>query len=291
MPELSLATEPVACALCGGTSDALLCWNDALQIVRCRACGIVYVNPQPTESALKQHYSAPNLIEQDGWSSYFQHQPEQIRALWQRRFADVRLWKDGPGTRLLDVGCGYGDFLCEAQRAGWRACGFEFSPAVAKVAREKYGLSVEVGEIFEIGAAENSFDVVTMWHVLEHMRNPLAVLRRVHGFLAPGGVLVIEVPNLNFLVRKSYRYPLSVTLHLYHFSPATLSALVGKAGFQVRACRPGHTGYLYPSQAKVYAKKCIYGVTRMADRLLGVNVGDAIRLYAAKASKDDGASA
>jgi hypothetical protein len=73
---------------------------------------------------------------------------------------------------------------------------------------------------------------------------------------------------------------MSRTLHLYHFSPATLAALVERAGFRVLECRPGHTGYLYKSRAKVLAKKSLYAFNRVAHRLCGLNFGDSIRLYA-----------
>lgn len=118
--------------------------------------------------------------------------------------------------------------------------------------------------------------------MLEHLREPHAALARVAELLAPGGLLALEVPNLNFPARKSWRYPMSRTLHLFHFSPDTLSALVERAGLRVLECRPGHTGYLYPSRAKVLAKKTLYVVAGAAHRLLGVNVGDSIRLYARK---------
>ena len=282
MPELTLATQAVACALCGAENHRPVCWNDSLRIVQCTGCGMVFVNPQPTQSALLEYYAAQDLMEQDGWSSYFRHRPEQIHELWQRRFADMQRWKNGPGVRLLDVGSGCGDFLHQALQAGWEVRGFEFSPAVAEVSRRKYGIAVEVSVIFDLRDHDNSFDAVAMWHVLEHMRDPLGALRRCRELLAPGGLLALEVPNLNFLARKSYRYPLSLNLHLYHFSPATLSGIVRKAGFEVLECRRGHTGYLYRSKAKIYAKKCLYGISQQAEKLLGINMSDSIRLYAAK---------
>ncbi len=282
MPELNLSTQWVACALCDRNDAKPVCINDALQIVKCAHCGMVFVNPQPTENALQNYYSAQNLMQQESWSSYFEHQPKQIADLWSRRFRDIRRLTNGRNVRLLDVGSGYGDFLHTARQAGWQVHGFEFSEPVAEISRKKYGISVAVGEIFDLPAARNSFDVITIWHVLEHLRNPLAVLKRCRELLVPGGILVIEVPNLHFLARKSYRFPLSMTLHLYHFSARTLPPLVERASFKVLECRPGHTGYLYRSKAKIYAMKCIYGISHVADTLLGLNVSDSIRLYASK---------
>jgi hypothetical protein len=73
---------------------------------------------------------------------------------------------------------------------------------------------------------------------------------------------------------------MSLTLHLYHFSPATLSALVKKAGFEVLACGQGNTGFQYAHLWKIYAKKCLYVVSRSVEKLSGCNVADSIRLYA-----------
>lgn len=278
--KLELATESVPCALCGGEECTPLGVNDSLQIVRCRNCSLTFVNPQPTEAATFAYYSSKELAAQESWSSYFAHTPAQIAELWSERFADVARFTNGRAPRLLDIGCGWGDFLHFAGERGWQVSGFEFSESVAQVAREKYKLSIRVGSLEQMGFAEKSFDFVTMWHVLEHLREPRAALERVERLLAPGGLLVLEVPNLNFLARKSWRYPMSRTLHLYHFSPATLSALVERAGLRVLECRPGHTGYLYPSRAKVLAKKSLYAVTGVAHRLFGVNLGDSIRLFA-----------
>jgi hypothetical protein len=116
--------------------------------------------------------------------------------------------------------------------------------------------------------------------VLEHLHHPLDVLRRCRALLEPGGILALEVPNLNFLVRKSYRYPLSRTLHLYHFSPVTLAALVRAAGLEVLECRPGNTGFQYRRRWKIYAKKCLYAVSRAVEKLSHRNVSDSIRLFA-----------
>jgi SAM-dependent methyltransferase len=280
MTRLQLNTRRVPCALCGAEATAPVCENDALQVARCAACGLVFVNPQPTEAALREYHAAQSLLQQVSWSSYFQHTPQQIRELWEERFADLRRWSNGGVPRLLDVGCGYGDFLHIALESGWRVEGFEFSPAVAEVCRSRYGIRVAVGDLLELDFPERSFELITMWHVLEHLHHPLAALRRCRALLAPGGILALEVPNLNFLVRKSYRYPLSRTLHLYHFSPVTLAALVRAAGLEVLECRPGNTGFQYRSRWKIFAKKCLYGFSRAVEKLSRRNVSDSIRLFA-----------
>ena len=280
MTTLALATQAVSCTLCGGDGSRLLCRNDSLQVGRCTGCGLVFVNPQPTEDALRRYHAGTGLLSQDGWSSYFAHSAEQIRELWEERLADLQRWQPGTGINLLDVGAGYGDFLYYAKKLGWKVSGFEFSPAASRTSKRKYGIPLAVGDISEMNFPSRSFNIITMWHVLEHLRDPLSALQRCQELLARKGVLALEVPNLNFLVRKSYRYPMSRTLHLYHFSPATLSALVKKAGFEVLACGQGNTGFQYAHLWKVYAKKCLYLVSRSVEMLSGFNVADSIRLYA-----------
>lgn len=279
-----LETTEVPCNLCGARDSLPLHTNCSLTIVRCRACGLVFVNPQPTLDALRKYHAASELLSQDGWSSYFNHSQEQIWELWHERFADVRRLKQALNVRLLDVGAGYGDFLHCAAKEGWNVSGFEFSPAVAKLSREKYGIPLAVGDLFEMPFPTQSFDVITMWHVLEHLADPKAVLRRLFELLRPGGVLVLEVPNLNCLVRKSYRVPMTVNLHLYHFSPTTLSSLASAAGFKVLRTHAGNTGFLYSRRAKIYAKKAFYACSRILEMAIGANVSDCIRLHATKAA-------
>jgi len=277
-----LEAVEIACNLCGSREVRPLHVNCSLNIVRCRGCQLVFVNPQPTVRALREYHAASELLSQDGWSSYFDHSQEQIRELWKERLRDVRRWKQAPNVSLLDVGAGYGDFLHYASELGWKTSGFEFSPAVAQVSQQKYGIPLAVGDLFEMPFPDHSFDVVTMWHVLEHLTDPKAVLRRLFELLRPDGVLVIEVPNLNCLVRKSYQVPLTVNLHLYHFSATTLSSLVAAAGFKVLGCCSGNTGFLYQRRTKIYAKRAFYAWSRLLEKAAGVNVSDSIRLCATK---------
>ena len=275
-----LEAVEVPCVLCGSTKQRFLHSNCSLHIVECQECKFVFVNPQPTEQALRQYHSPSELLTQDGWSSYFEHSTEQVAELWTERVGDLARWKQGPDVKLLDIGAGYGDFLHYASKRGWRVSGFEFSPAAALVSQQKYGIPLAVGDLSDMTFHAGSFDLITMWHVLEHLCDPLSALQRCRGLLAPAGVLAIEVPNLHFIVRKSYRYPLDATLHLSHFSPNTLKAVLRKSGFKVLECRPGNTGFQYSNKAKIYAKKCLYLLSRGVEKLSGANIGDSIRLYA-----------
>lgn len=207
-------------------------------VVQCRACGLVYVNPQPDAAGLAQHYNEeyyrPWLTQQKG-----------VRAkMWQRRLADIEKFR-GRG-RILDVGCGPGIFLQHAQAAGWQAWGTDISVYAAQYAKEHFNSNVVRGGIEQAGFDENFFDVITFWHSLEHYADPLGELVQAHRVLAPSGKLILAVPNVeNYLYTLCYmlcrgKKPrlFSVDIreaHLYHFSNQTLEKLLVKAGFATEA--------------------------------------------------------
>lgn len=140
------------------------------------------------------------------------------------------------GGRVLDIGCAGGGYLLALRQLGWDVHGVEMTPALARYAREQFGLDVRTGAA-EVALAEfpdGYFDVITMWHVLEHLANPSGVLAEVCRLLKPGGRLMLEVPNfhsLSRLILRTYWFPLELPRHLYHFTPQTVAAMLTKAGF------------------------------------------------------------
>lgn len=282
-----LEVRHIACNICGGIKAAHVAVNCGLHVTRCVECGLIFVNPQPTTEAILAYHSAHDLMMRNGWSSYFEHTQDQLEALWDERLTDMERWVGGREIRLLDVGCGPGDFLHFAHQRGWTATGFDFAPSVAQLAHDKYGLVVNVGDLASLEYPAGSFTILSMWHVLEHLRDPGAILMRAHELLAPDGLLVLEVPNVNCFWRRSYRYPFSAILHLFHFSPSTLALLVQKAGFELISCRHGNTGLLCSGNVKMIAKRILCGTSMWMDRHFRMNLGDSIRVYAKRAGTSD----
>ena len=239
----------VVCNLCGADDAHRVCSIHSFAIVRCRRCGLLYVNPQPTSKELVQHYMSEYYHEEEAREGCYGQGSGHL-------FADVlRLCRTYvPVGRVLDVGCGYGFFLKAMREAGYSTCGVELSVSACQYATHELSLSVVDGTLEEAGFPENYFHIVALNNVLEHLNDPLSTLQLVWRLLAPEGLLVTIVPNLNFGkpllwacgsggMRTHTLQPLAhaamthlalfdVPNHLYFYSPATLVHMLRKAGFQ-----------------------------------------------------------
>ena len=146
---------------------------------------------------------------------------------------EVRFLDAAPGGRLLDVGCGSGDWLLLMRELGWQVEGVDFDEAAVKVAWER-GIAVKSGAIEHQGYASESFDAVTLSHVIEHVPDPLATLVECRRVLKPSGRLVLFTPNGNSLGHRLFRSEwrgLEPPRHLHVLSPGAMLALLAKAGF------------------------------------------------------------
>ena len=177
----------------------------------------------------------------------------------------LREIQDVPPGRLLDVGSGKGRFLVAARDAGWDVVGVEFAPATAAATTANYGIPVISGDFLDV-PIEGEFDVVTMWHVLEHLPDPAAALRRAAGLLRPGGRLVVSVPNIGSTQARlggEAWFHLDPTRHLFHFSPRSLGAMVERSGFAVE--RIGHT---YPEMEFIGLIQTVLAMAGVEEDLL-----------------------
>jgi len=198
-----------------------------------------------------------------------------------------------PGNcRLLDVGCHIGVFLEIAREQGWEVWGVEPSSWAAKQARDR-GLEVSIGTLKEAQFPSNFFDVVTMWDVIEHLTDPLGSLEEVNRILVPGGIICIHTINIEspFARLMGPRWPWLMEMHLYYFSPQTLSQMLEKAGFRlVQTFTQGRylrLGYLL-SRLEPYSRLLARGSESLV-RALGlasipipINLGDLFTTLACK---------
>jgi SAM-dependent methyltransferase len=227
-----------ACEICGGGNARLLVSIEGFHIGKCTRCGLIYVTNPLDESELPELYSKQYFFELEtteyspdsrdlNMKRHFSYNQQRLHAL--ERFA-----KTG---RLLDVGCGPGLFLVSARKRSWKVTGVDISEKAARFARSKFGLDVISGAIEQANLSEGAFDVITMWHLLEHTSHPLGTLRTAKKLLNADGMLLIEVPNVNSLSakirRKRFAESARPIYHRYYFSLTSLARLARLAGFDV----------------------------------------------------------
>lgn len=251
-----IRTTPVlCCAWCGrpgevlhaAVFDRLFGVGGTWDIRRCpdRHCGLAWLDPMPAESDLAELYR-----------NYFTHASLPLRARGWRRFvppvtaltrgcfrwtplnrarrhaASMYLTRQAPG-RVLDVGCGNGDRLAFLRAQGWDVVGQEIDPAAARVATARHGVVVHVGRLRDIGLPPCSFDAITLSHVIEHVPDPVELLRACRRLAKPGGAIVCVTPNLDSWGHRRFRscwLGLDPPRHLHLFSPISLRIAAERAG-------------------------------------------------------------
>ncbi len=144
-----------------------------------------------------------------------------------------------PNMRVLDIGCGAGVYLESLRAQGWETWGIEPSPVQAHAVRQRLQLAPErvfAGRAEDAAFAAGTFDLVTMFHVLEHLHDPMAVLAKIRSWLREGGTLRLSVPNVESYESRLFGrlwFGLEIPRHLTHFSPATVRRALEMAGFEV----------------------------------------------------------
>ncbi len=235
-------------------------------VTECGECGLAFTSPRPPAERMGDYYPedyAPHRSKASDESGLKERMRRGVlceymgypggvggvrkAALWPWHVAFRASSKNlfyvpfhGEG-RILDVGCGAGRFLWRLAGMGWEVRGLDVSEAAARTARETYGVEVEVGtyagEHFEAG----SFDVATLWNSLEHMSDPLGVLRSTAQVLTQGGVLHLSVPNFASFGARHFGenwFPLDLPRHLNHFTAKTVEKALSAAGFEMLSVRP-----------------------------------------------------
>ena len=199
------------------------------------------MNPQPTGGELAAIYHPHYFLGAETPGG--REELHQLKSATARRYlAELARYRGPARGRLIEVGCGGGEFLAEARAAGYDVCGVEASPAAAEEARRRVpGATVVVGELPEVAPGLPPFDVCVMWDVLEHVRDPVSLLETVHGLLAPGGVIALATPSLDawsarLLRRRWMEYKPE---HLFYFDRATLQTALFRGGFAGVVVQPG----------------------------------------------------
>jgi SAM-dependent methyltransferase len=222
------------CPVCGNSDHTSLAFRrNGNTIHSCHGCGLEFLFPQPTDDTLSSIYS----------SSYFlgANSPESIRRQAALKRATAKLYLDiiapfvqARNPKLLEIGCGSGDFLMEAESRGFEVEGLEYSEHAAAGANLRLSRQVvRVGSPERKYLPPDQYDVIGAFDVIEHLRNPMQSLSDLHGALKSGGLLAIVTPSLNSWSRRLLgRYWMEYkTEHLTYFNRRCLKQLFEKTGF------------------------------------------------------------
>jgi len=225
------SSNALRCPSCQSTElDRLFQANDYISldpfvVYRCAGCDLAITGADLTDKENSSYYSL---------GYYGQRKFLVERIINYIRVVTVsRFKKFSPSLSLLDVGCGNGTFMMSMRKRGWQSFGTEIAPAGHM--KQGAGEFIRTGDFKKSGFPENSFDVVTMWHSLEHVEDPLGYLAEAGRILKNNGILVAEVPNFRswqaMIFGKNW-FHLDVPRHLSHFSPKSMDILFRKAGFE-----------------------------------------------------------
>lgn len=249
---MSHSAEVPHCQLCGSSERTLKFQDGPFRVVTCSQCGLTYVTPRLQGEALKavydEGYWKSTNPKQRGYADYASESALYLKT-FRRRMRLVSRWLPANG-RVLDVGCAAGYFLRIAKEHGHDVHGVELSQAIAVEAVKALGQDrVHIGTLDDAVAAMDhkpaSFDLVTMWDVVEHIPEPQPVLRRVRELIKPGGRFLLETQNVasrwaRLLGPRWHHYKHDE--HLYHFDPQTIRRLLADCGFKVLHLGPAHAG-------------------------------------------------
>jgi len=240
------------CMLCGGAGELL--YEDVpdhlfgvpgrWSLRRCRDthCGLVWQDPMVIQDDLWRAYSKYHthaaLHKVRLTASFLATDRTLARLLRlgaERKRHALAYLDDLPPARLLDVGCGNGRFAAAMQDRGWTVRGTDFDPKAAENAMNTHGIQVDIGDLRELAYASESFDAVTLRHVIEHVRDPVEIVQECWRILKPGGRLVMVTPNTDSLAHRHFAARwrgLEQPRHLFLYNPSALQALLRRADIE-----------------------------------------------------------
>ena len=269
---MSYELETIDCPLCASSNwriyikNARDFYNDTnnfFNLVKCLDCGFVFTNPRPTRETIsffypdsagyyqprlranKKHSGREKIIKTI-ITHYYGYRFEPLygrfvafvfKSLFSQKLAAAHIPYYIPAGKLLDIGCSWGSFLSRMASYGWDVYGIETNEKAADYAKNTSGLQNIFNGFFEdYKCPDDFFNVVQMSMVLEHLHEPQKCLERVYKIMKKGGQLILSVPDITGFEVKlygKYTYTLHVPQHLNHFSPATITDLLNRTGFEV----------------------------------------------------------
>lgn len=221
-------------------------------IVKCLNCGLVFLNPQPTSQELEKHYPK---------DSYYSFSLEKSKQNWLLKLLNApffilywtltkplgRYKNLKRGLKILDVGCGAGEFLLKLKKKGLLPYGVEVNKQAAEKGQQA-GLNIHAGTLEAARFPDKFFDIISLNHVLEHIPSPTKTLQELKRILKDDGMIILAVPNINSLAFKFFKsnwVQLDVPRHLFDFSPKTLKKYASNLDWRIKKIRYNSTDYQF----------------------------------------------
>jgi SAM-dependent methyltransferase len=249
--------------------------DEVFKLVKCKSCGLHYLNPRPIKQQIGYYYSEdydPHIplkrkkpkkgkLFAGKWIDFKKRVRELVRINYfnypcnpgeDRKslssYKKILLWffylayrsrlniipYSGEG-KILDIGCGNGRYLTAMKKQGWQTYGIEINSKASKYAREELHLDVSTGDLLNCKYQDKFFDVITMWHSLEHLYEPILTLKEVKRILKDDGLLVIAVPNIASFAAKVFKehwHQLEIPIHLIALTPDSITKMLDSAEFK-----------------------------------------------------------
>jgi 2-polyprenyl-3-methyl-5-hydroxy-6-metoxy-1,4-benzoquinol methylase len=235
------------CPVCGNThfSPFLACKDYLISkqdftIQQCTNCGFRLTNPRPTADRIGEYYKSEDYVSHnDSGGGLINTAYRAVRTYTlQSKLSHINKLNKGAG-KILDVGCGTGAFLETCRKGGWSVMGMEPDPDARAISVQKLNVAIR-SSLDELKGA-GPFDIISLWHVLEHIPDLNQVIPQLRDLLAKEGTLLIAVPNsdsYDATYFKAYWAAYDVPRHLHHFTPSTIEPLFRKHGFQLAEKKP-----------------------------------------------------
>lgn len=256
--------------------------QESFVIVQCENCGFKFTNPRPDETSIGKYYESEDYISHSDTNKGILSKAYKIvRSIAIKDKVELINRVASQKGNILDYGCGTGYFLAACQKDGWQVEGFEPNSTANNLAAEILGKEVENKTLEEFN--NDQFDVITLWHVLEHIHTLNETFQKLYRLLKPNGAFIIAVPNSDSLDAKKYGEnwaAYDVPRHLYHFNQATMKRFLKKHKLVLEDTKPMKYDAYYVS---LLSEKYKAGKTNM---LSSVTSGFKSNYYASKNNQD-----